>query len=205
VDGVDDVLPRLRRLLGLHLRAVVADAGESDAGHAVVAGRGRLIFGLVVGVLGRQVLLPAALLLEVDGWRDVRELEHVDAEAARRPLRGDLGVERAGLQPHVAGLDLREVLAERVQQRGDGGLAVVAVVDKLALGLGLVDVRARVEVQHLAAAHRALGRDERHVGHEGSGGGKGPGFQKPAPGDGVVLGHAEISFWFGAIRSPAVA
>jgi hypothetical protein len=136
VGGVVDVLPRLRRLLGLELGPVVGDAGEADAGHAVVARRRRVILGLEGRVLRRHVLLPAALLLEVDGRRDVGELEHVEAEAAGRALGGDLGVERARLQPDVAGLDLEEVLLERIE-RGDARLAVVAVVDDFALRLGL--------------------------------------------------------------------
>lgn len=98
------------------------------------------------------MLLPAALLLEIDGGQDVGELEHVDGEAPGRPLRGDLRVEGAGLQPDVAGLDLRKVLLERVEQDGDPGLAVVAVVHDLALLLGLGDVGAGLEVEDLGAA-----------------------------------------------------
>ena len=113
---VQDVLPDLRRLFRLHLPSVVGDPCERHARPPEVAGRIALILRLVRRVLWRHVLLVPALLLEVDGRCDLGQLHHVAQEAARRALGRDLRIERAGLRPHVARLDLREILPEGIQQ-----------------------------------------------------------------------------------------
>src|SRR6266542_3310603 len=131
--------------------------------------------------------------------------------SAGRPLCGDLRVERPGLQAHVAGLDLREVFLEGVEQHTDTGLAVVAVVDDLAFLLGLGDVGEGLEVQYLGgAARRTLRRGEWRAGQQGCrGGGERSGPQKTPSGDGglIGLGHADLLFVrdVGATSSPVVA
>src|SRR6185436_19207132 len=64
VRRAQNVLPRLRRLGGLHLALVVGDAREGDTRPAVVVAGIALILRLVPRVRRRVVLLPSALLLE---------------------------------------------------------------------------------------------------------------------------------------------
>src|SRR5215472_14271428 len=168
--GIQDVLPRLGRLLRLHFAAVVGDAREGDANPREES-RGRAqVRRLVARVRGRVIALVPALLLEIDGGRDVGELQHVHQVAIGRALRGDLRVERARLQPHVIGLDLREVFAEGFEQGGDGRFAVVTVVYDLALLLCLGDVGARGEVEHLGCLDGRLGESARGPAQDGPGG-----------------------------------
>src|SRR5215468_2308868 len=176
--GIQDVLPGLGRLLRLHFAAVVGDPREGDADPREES-RGRAqVRGLVARVLGRVIALVAPLLLEVDGGRNVGELEHVHQVAIGRALRGDLRVERARLQPHIVGLDLREVFAEGFEQSGDGRLAVVTVVDDLALLLRLGDVGARGEVEHLGRLDGRLGEGARGGPKDGPGGEGRSGLEK---------------------------
>jgi hypothetical protein len=88
-------------------------------------------------------------------------LHHVDQEPSGGSLGGELGVQRAGLQPNVAGLDLGEILLEGIQQRGDPGLGVMAVVDEFTLLLGLGHVGKGQEVVHLDGRPRACVRARR--------------------------------------------
>jgi hypothetical protein len=146
-------------------------------------------------VLRGDVLLVAALLLEVDGGGDVGELQHVDAEAVGRALGGDLGVEGPGLGAHVVGLDLGEVLAEALQEGRDAGLAVVAVVDDLAFLLRLRDVRAGVEVEHLGVLGGALRGGGTDRAQDGRGGQQRARLQDLTATDamGLVIGHGGSS------------
>ena len=193
---------------GLHLAAVVGDAREGDPGPREVPAGRALIGGLERRVLRGDVLLVAALLLEVDGGGDVGELQHVDAEAVGRALRGDLGVEGSGLGAHVAGLDLGEVLAEALQEGRDAGLAVVAVVDDLAFLLRLRDVRAGVEVEHLGVLRGALGGGGTDRAQDGRGGQQRARLQDLTATDamGLVIGHGGLVLldgdWAGAVVLP---
>ena len=79
---------------------------------------------------------------------------HVDVEAAGRALGQDLVVERAGLRAHIAGLDLREILAEAFHDAGGAGLVLVAIEDELAFLLGLGDVGVGHEIVHFCRRFR---------------------------------------------------
>ena len=108
---------------------------------------------------------------------------HVDVEAAGRALGQNLVVERAGLRAHIAGLDLREVLAEAFHDAGGAGLVLVAIEHELAFLLGLGDVGIGHEVEHLGRRLRDALRQ--HTGcrnpEKWQCGHCGPGFQQPAP------------------------
>ena len=117
-------------------------------------GRIAEVFGLVAAGFRRVVDLVAALLLEIERRGEVGELEDVDVEAAGGALGRDLVVQRAGLGPDIARLDLREVLAERLGDRRRPGLVLMAVEDELALLLGLGDVGIGEEVENLGRGFR---------------------------------------------------
>ena len=121
-------------------------------------------------------MLVAAFLLEIEGRRQVGQLDHVDVETAGRALGQDLVVERAGLRPHIAGLDFREVLAEALHDAGSAGLVLVAVENELTFLFGLRHVGVSHEIEHLGRGFRQSLRqhsgrcnsEKRQGGHRGS-------------------------------------
>ena len=68
--------------------------------------------GLVSRRLGRKVVFVTALFLEIDGRRQIGQLDDVDVKTAGGAFGQDLVVERAGLRAHITGVDLRKILAE---------------------------------------------------------------------------------------------
>src|SRR6185369_656283 len=151
---IEDVLPAFRRIGAGNLVDVVGDAGRIDAGPEEVALRRAHVVLLVRAGFRRLVVFVAALLLEIESRRQVRELEHVDVEAAGRTLRQNLAVERAGLRAHIARLDLREILAEALHDAGGAGLVLVTIKDELAFLLGLGNIGVCLEVQYFGRRFR---------------------------------------------------
>jgi hypothetical protein len=86
-------------------------------------------------------------------------------------LRVELGVERAGLEAGVVGLDLGEKLGELGQNPELGRLGIGRVDDELALGFGLGEIGAGLEALDLLwrgaeVGFRGQGRPRRHRGHK---------------------------------------
>ena len=75
----------------------------------------------------------AALFLEVEDHPHIGELHRIDRVGPRLTFGADLGVERAGLQADVVGLDLRKELREFGENAQFGGLGIGGVDDDLAL------------------------------------------------------------------------
>ena len=171
---------RLRRVRGGDLGRVVGDAGGIDAGPEKRAGRRAQMVGLVGGRFGRDVAFVAALFLEIDRRREVGKLDDVDVEAAGGAFGQDLVVERAGLGAHIAGVDLREILAKSLHDAGGAGLVLVTIEHELAFLLGLGDVGIGHEIENFGR------RFQRRLGQYGGGRDpqerhRGAGLQQRAP------------------------
>ena len=116
-----------------------------------------LYSGLKAAISGEMYWREAAALLEVEDHAHVGDLDDVDQVGLGLALGQHLGVERAGLQAHVAGLDLGEHLVEGRQQLDLALLGIGRIEHESALGLGLVDVGAGLEALHLAGLVAELG------------------------------------------------
>ena len=153
---VDRLLPGLRRLLGRDDIGVIGEPGRSDRAPGPIAFRVAFVFRLVELHLRRDVMDVAALFLEVEDHPHVGDLHHIDRIGPRLALGADLGVKRAGLQPGVVGLDLREELRELGEDAQFGGLGIGGVDDDFALGLGLLDIGAGLEAVYLPRLGAAI-------------------------------------------------
>ena len=169
---VVDVLVGLRDVRAGDLGLVVGEAREGHAGPEIVAGCRAQIVLLVRVHVRTDVDLVAAALLEIGRGRHVGKLQHVDIETARGALRHDLIVERAGLRAHIAGLDLREVLAEALHDRSGARLVLVAIEHERAFRFRLRDIRVGLEIVDLGdllgtlrghVRSRECGRAERNA------------------------------------------
>src|SRR5207237_864836 len=83
-----------------------------------------------------DVLHEAALALKVEDHAHVGDLNDVEQVRLGLALGQDLGVERTGLQAHIAGLDLGEHLVERGEQLDLALLGVGRLEHERALGVG---------------------------------------------------------------------
>ena len=154
---VEEVFPLLRRLGSRDVVGVVGDAGHDDRAPGPEA------FRLALGFLGeelhlwRDVLAEAALALEVEDHAHVGNLDNVDQVGLGLALGQHLGVEGAGLQADVTGLDLGKQLVEGRQQLDLALLRIGRVEGEGALGLGLGHVGAGLEALHLDRLVAQLG------------------------------------------------
>ena len=115
-------------------------------------------------------MLVAALLLEIDRRTHLGELHHVDRVASRATFGEQLCVERAVLRAQIGRLDLRKVLAERLDDRRTGGIAVVRVEQHLAFSLGLRHVGSGLDAVHLGDLARVGGAGHARRRRHDSGG-----------------------------------
>ena len=104
--------------------------------------------GLVSRRLGRNVVFVTALFLEVDGRREIRQLDDVDVESAGGAFGQDLVVKRAGLRSHIAGVDFREILAKPLHDAGGAGLVLMTIEHELTFLLGLCHVGVGHEIMN---------------------------------------------------------
>ena len=75
-------------------------------------------------------------------------MNDVDVETAGGAFGQDLVVERAGLRSHVAGVDLREILAKSFHNAGGAGLVLVTIEHELTFLLGLCHVGVGHEIMN---------------------------------------------------------
>ncbi len=147
---IEQILPFLGRVGRQDVVGVVGDAAHDDGAPGEEALWRALVLGLERRHLGRDVLMEAAASLEVEDHAHVGNLDDVDQVGFGLALGPDFGVERAGLQAHIVGLDLGKHLLERSQQLGLALLGVGRIEHEGAFRLGLVDIRAGLEALHLA-------------------------------------------------------
>jgi hypothetical protein len=75
-------------------------------------------------------------------------LNDIDIETPGRALGQNLGVKRAGLRPHIAGVDLREILAKSLHDAGGAGLVLVTIEYELTFLLGLCHIGVGHEIKN---------------------------------------------------------
>jgi hypothetical protein len=92
-------------------------------------------------------LFVPAFFLEIDGWRQIGQLNDVNVKTAGRPFRKYLVVERPRLRSDVARVYLREVFAKTFHDASGTWLILVTIKHELAFlfGLGHVGIRHKVE------------------------------------------------------------
>jgi hypothetical protein len=75
-------------------------------------------------------------------------LNDIDVETAGRAFGQNLGVKRAGLRPHIAGVYLREILAKSLHDAGGTGLVLVTIEYQLTFLLGFCHISVRREIMN---------------------------------------------------------
>ena len=116
-----------------------------------------LYSGLKAAISGEMYWRKPPRFWKSQDHAHVGDLDDVDQVGLGLALRQHLGVERAGLQADVAGLDLGEDLVEGGQQLDLALLGIGRIERERAFGLGLVDVGAGLEALHLAGVVAQLG------------------------------------------------
>src|ERR1700730_3977348 len=107
------------------------------------------MFRLVSGCLRGFVEFVSTLVLKIDCRCQIGQLNDINVEAAGSPFGENLVVERSGLRPDVARVDLREVVVETLHDASGARLILMAVEYELAFLLGLRHVRIRQKVEDL--------------------------------------------------------
>src|SRR6476661_749644 len=97
----------------------------------------------------RHVLFVTAFFLEIDGWRQVGQLNDVNVKTAGRPFRQYLVVERSRLRSDVARIYLREVFVKPFHDTSGAWLILVTIKHELTFLLGLGHIGIRHEIEYL--------------------------------------------------------